>query len=143
RGLLLVAAVTRPGAGVVRHVPARALQVEARAGDESLDLPPALRAPLERRIGDALHLLEDAALLAAVLVDRHDGRLIMPRRRVNGKRRTQPGPDRRGIEALDTDPLVAAAGAGRDRDGRGPHGECAGEHGHELAVRRSLDRRGR
>src|SRR5207249_10894561 len=99
RVLLLLAAVTRPGAGVVRHVPARALQLEARAGDESLDLPPALRAPLERRIGDALHLLEDAALLAAVLVDRHDGRLIMPRRRVNGKRRTQPGPDRRGIEA--------------------------------------------
>src|SRR5436853_201570 len=70
---LLLAAVPPPGARVVGHVPAAALQLEARVRDEASDLALAPGAARQRRVGDALHLLEVPAVLAAVLVDRHRG----------------------------------------------------------------------
>jgi hypothetical protein len=56
----------------VGHVPAAALQLEARARDQP---DPALAPGTAREwgIGDALHLLEVPAVLAAVLVSRHPG----------------------------------------------------------------------
>src|SRR4030095_9413373 len=68
---VLVLCAVRPGAGVGGHVPPAALQLEARVRDEATDLAAARRAPVERRIGDALGPLEIAALLAPVLVDGH------------------------------------------------------------------------
>src|SRR3989440_9339087 len=56
-----------PAARVVGHVPAAALQLEARVRDEAPDLALAPGAARQRGVGDALHLLEVAAVLAAVL----------------------------------------------------------------------------
>src|SRR6185369_10441180 len=67
--VLLAAAVAL--ARVVGDVPAAALQLEARLRDETPHLPLAFRALGEGRIGDPLHLLEHATVLAGVLVDGH------------------------------------------------------------------------
>src|SRR5439155_24610152 len=73
RAAVLPGAVPSAGAGVVGHVPAAPLQLEARARDQTPDLALALGAARERGIGDALHLLEVPAVSAAVLVSRHPG----------------------------------------------------------------------
>src|SRR5205823_15101617 len=64
RAFLAAAATTT----VVGHVPPGPLQLETGLRDEPLDLPVAAGTTRERRVGDALHLLEIAALLAVVLV---------------------------------------------------------------------------
>src|SRR5262249_19621800 len=79
--------------GVVGHVPARALQLEARARDQAPDLAPAGRAPVESRVGDTLRLLEVPALLAPVLVDRHARVLITRIRPVNPAGAARAGPE--------------------------------------------------
>src|SRR5262249_39772658 len=70
------------GPGVVGHVPPRPLELEAGVGDETAYLSPAVGAPVEGGIGNALRLLEIPALLASVLVDRHGRGLIPPPRPV-------------------------------------------------------------
>ena len=109
--LLATVPGTRPG--IVGHVPARPLQLEAGTRDQPRHLPPARRAPLERGLRDPLHLLEVTAFFAAVLVDRHVGAtLCTAPGLVNG---AEPRPHGLRREATHADALLATARARVER----------------------------
>src|SRR5262249_23596804 len=57
--------------GVVRHVPARALELDGGGGEQLLDALPAGGAFGQGRIRELLDPLEPSALRALVLVERH------------------------------------------------------------------------